>query len=330
MSPRLKTRLLTSAFLVAAASVLTLAGAQDYPTQFPNQGGIVNTRHNLSLRNASGDLFGGELSGMFYMDTYRNNYGEVCVYCHTPHGANSSVPVPLWNRNIPSTTYITYNQLNTSSLTQSVYQPGAASLTCLSCHDGQQAVDAIINMPGSGRYSTTINEAFLDSWTPSSGRDAPAHLTLNGTLKDRVMWVDGKPWPYQAYDSCLSCHSTDGELAGSGPDFKAFAIGTDLRNDHPVGVTFPAANGAGTDWKTPNASVARGAYTSAFFDENGNSRMDKSEIRLYDSGNGPLVECASCHDPHGVPSAGSGSRFNPTFLRKTNQNSTVCLTCHTK
>jgi hypothetical protein len=326
----MKTRIQISALLIAAASAITLTSAQDLPSQLPNHSSIINTRHNLTLRDASGTLFSSDWNYMVGMDWYRNNYAEVCVYCHTPHGANANVAAPLWNRNIPTTTYTTYSQLGTTSLTQTVYQPGAASLPCLSCHDGKQAVDAIINMPGSGRYSTTINEAFLDSWTPSSGRDAPSHMTLDGTLKDRVMWADGKPWPYKAYDSCLSCHSTDGELAGSGPDFKAAAIGTDLRDDHPVGVTFPAVNGAGTDWKTPNTSFTRAGFTTKFFDENGNAHLDKGEIRLYDSGNGALVECASCHDPHGVPSAGAGSKFNPTFLRKTNQNSAVCLTCHTK
>jgi cytochrome c553 len=36
------------------------------------------------------------------------------------------------------------------------------------------------------------------------------------------------------------------------------------------------------------------------------------------SGEGSEVECASCHDSHGVPSAGAGSRFNPSFLRVNN------------
>lgn len=58
--------------------------------------------------------------------------------------------------------------------------------------------------------------------------------------------------------------------------------------------------------------------------------MDKGDIRMYGVGTDSRVECASCHDPHGVPSAGPGSTFNPTFLRKPNIGSTVCLTCHTK
>jgi hypothetical protein len=35
-------------------------------------------------------------------------------------------------------------------------------------------------------------------------------------------------------------------------------------------------------------------------------------------------------DSHGVPSGGAGSKFNPTFLRKTNVASAVCLTGHNK
>jgi hypothetical protein len=309
------------AVLVGATVVTHLVLAQEY-TRFTNQGTIANTRHNMTQRSQDSPMLAN------LMDPYRNNYGEVCVYCHTPHSANASVPAPLWNRNFKATTYTTYDQLNTTTLTQTVYQPGAASLMCLSCHDGQQAVDAVLNMPGSGRYSATPNSAFLNTWdNPTGGLSARTHFRLNAVGPGVINSA-----------SCLICHQPvvyDQEgwvlgLSGSGQDFAAAAIGTDLRNDHPVGVTFPATNGAGSDWKTPNASVARGAYTSVFFDENGNSRMDKGEIRLYDSGNGPLVECASCHDPHGVPSAGAGSNFNPTFLRKTNQNSTVCLTCHSK
>jgi predicted CXXCH cytochrome family protein len=269
----------------------------DLPSKFSNQTSIANTRHNLTQRQATGGPSG------VNMDPYRNDFGQVCVYCHTPHGANTTVAAPLWNRSIPSTTYNVYSS---NSLTQTVSQPGSASLVCLSCHDGQQAVDAIMNMPGSGRYSTTPNTAFLNTWTNPSGLGPFVHLGLNQT-------------------ECLACHSAGAGVVGSSAaDFTIAAIGTDLRDDHPVGVTFPTTNGNGTDWKTPGGTVA----SSKFFDDNGNGRMDKGEIRLYDSGNGPSVECGSCHDPHGV--ASSGSLFNATFLRKTNSGSAVCLTCHSK
>jgi hypothetical protein len=312
---------LALAFAAAVTLMKTWAGG-DRPTEFTNQGSITNTRHNLSAASLA-PIWSG-------MGLARNQYFEVCVYCHTPHAANANVAAPLWNRNIASTTYTTYNQLNTSSLTQTVYQPGAASLTCLSCHDGQQAVDAIMNMPGSGGYSATPDTAFLDSWIPPG--DDPTnwggHMTLGDKRVDVTVWADGKPFTYQTYDnSCLSCHAPGTHTFAT--DFRAAAIGTDLRNDHPVGVTFPATTGTGTDWNTPASRIVNG-QTVKFFDDTANGRMDKNEIRLYDSGNGPSVECASCHDPHGVPSAGAGSKFFPTFMRKSNVGSALCLTCHSK
>jgi predicted CXXCH cytochrome family protein len=103
-----------------------------------------------------------------------------------------------------------------------------------------------------------------------------------------------------------------------------------LRNDHPVGVTFPTNSGPGTDFNKPEGRTG----TASFFDvagpNNTEGRMDKGEIRLYTTGNKLQVECASCHDPHGVPSGGSGSMFFPTFLRMSNDGSRLCLTCHTK
>lgn len=292
------------------ALLLALAGNPafadgDLTTKFSNQNSVGNTRHNLTQRQASG---GGPVGVI--MDPYRNDYGQICVYCHTPHNANAAVSAPLWNRNIPNTTYRTYDQVDTNTLTQTVYQPGAASLTCLSCHDGQQAVDAVMKMPGPGRYSATPDNAFLNTWRNPSGTGPFTHMRL-------------------AQGECLACHSSTAGFLGAGAtDFSVFVIGTDLTNDHPVGVTFPTSD-AGGDWKMPGGSKTTNGLVTKYFDENNNGRMDKGEIRLYDSGHGPSVECASCHDPHGVAPNGS-STFNPTFLRKSNTASAVCLTCHTK
>lgn len=298
--------------IISAAALLILGSGHAYadgdlPTKFSNQGSIGNTRHNLTQRQTSG----GGPSGV-NMDPYRNDYEEVCVYCHTPHGAATSVSLPLWNRTMKATTYTTYSQLGTTTLTQPVSQPGINSLSCLSCHDGQTAVDSIINMPGSGRYlasqEASQNDAFLNAWTNTRGPDAAVHGKLS-------------------LGECLSCHSPGGGFAGSGaPDFTVAVIGTDLRNDHPVGIRYPSTSGPGTDFNTP--AGVKG--TTRYFDSNANGTMDGGDVRLYDTGGSVKVECASCHDPHGVPSAGPGTVFKPTFLRVTNTGSTLCLTCHVK
>lgn len=281
---------------------------------FSNAGSIANTRHNLTQSTLSNSGSGGAGA----MLSVRNDYGEVCVYCHTPHAAESSGKAPLWNRMLRvGSGYTTYTTLNSSTMTQTVNAPGAASLTCLSCHDGTQATDAILNMPGSKGYNGEANptptNAQLSGWVPPGyGTKTTQHFKLKEGASG---------------GSCLSCHAPDTGYDAA-VDFTVFAIGTDLRNDHPVGVTFPAANGGTTDWKTPTGTRTVGSFTTKFFDENSNGRMDKGDIRLYDSGNGASVECASCHDPHGV--TGSGGSFNRTFLRKTNSASAVCLTCHAK
>lgn len=293
---------------------ISLAFAAPPPTKFSNQGSIANTRHNLTQSTMSGQ-------GAGFMDASRNNYGEVCVYCHTPHGANTTVAAPLWNRTMKATNYTTYNQLGTSSLTQTVTQPGAESLTCLSCHDGQTAIDSIVNMPGSGRYeasqATAQNTAFLDTWP---GGPAIYPNGGHGTLSN-------SPAALAEYGMCQSCHSMNGDQFDPNniPAFDVFNISTDLRNDHPVGITFPTGNAA-ADFKTPGGLKGSVKY----FDDNGNGKMDSADVRLYSDGGPAKVECASCHDPHGVPSAGPGSTFKPTFLRVSNTSSTLCLTCHSK
>jgi mono/diheme cytochrome c family protein len=281
----------------------------DLPSKFSNLGGIANTRHNLTQSTIG--------VGAVTMNQYRNSYGEVCVYCHTPHGANTQIDLPLWNRTFIDNSYKTYDTLRTNSLTQAVTAPGINSLACLSCHDGTLAVDTIINMPGSGNFDAMQEigqkDSFLnDNWDNAEGADASVHMSLSN-------------------GECLACHSADYDanpvaamLGGGATSFDLFVIGTDLTNDHPVGVSLPVKV-LGIDFNDPSQTKANDI---AFYDLDGDGRPDKDEIRYYNTGDGFEVECSSCHDPHGVPLSGAGSEFIPSFLRRANDNSDVCLTCH--
>lgn len=295
------------ALLVMGMSLLAQADT-DLPTFFLNRDSVVNTRHNMTQRQESG---GNTIS--ITMGPYRNDYGEVCVYCHTPHAGNTTTPAPLWNRTMKASFYANYNS---TTLDGTILTPGVNSLTCLSCHDGVTAIDSIINMPGSGRFlksqETIQNDDFLDTWDNAKGPDATQHLGL-------------KLGPGR---SCLECHSSFAGLVGTGAsDFIVFAIGTELFNDHPVGVPYrdpsiyPSVDYRAADKISKNMR---------FFDTDGDGRPDPDEIRFYDSGNGFRVECASCHDPHGVPAKGGGPLFNKTFMRVANDGSKLCLTCHLK
>lgn len=297
-------------------------------------GGIANTRHNLTMSYSS---FARR------MDEYRNDYYEICVYCHTPHGANSTAAAPLWNRTVISREYTLYNQADEnanepSGLNLTYTQPGPNSLTCLSCHDGATAIDSIINMPTqlngefragykkSQETARFTDNSFLNEWGGNKlGTGSPAdfpggtHIGLNTA----------------GGSSCMTCHNPGqvddggGGVPALGPDFSVFSIGDKyfqdadsgastgqsggyLADDHPIGVTYPTKFDGSVDYNEPDIKSGR----IAFFDLNGNAHADPNEIRLYDTGDGYEVECGSCHDPHGVKVSNSDSdNIVPSFLR---------------
>ncbi len=286
---------------------LSVASADGWraASKAPNHTTVANTGHNLTQRYSDMEAF---------MNAYRNDYNEVCVYCHTPHGASGQMgAIPLWNRTRPSDPYTLYAMPTTQG--QTMTDPGANSLTCLSCHDGTIAMDSVINMPGPGGYDPAQalddDMAFLDTWSGPGPTNGNHSVMFGSTITD-----------------CNRCHGTPAMFPANGmADFSAFFISTDLRNDHPIGVEYPTNLGAGVDFRIPTG-IQVGKLS--FFDTNGNGRSDTNEIRMYQTGEGYEVECASCHDPHGVPSAGSTSEFIPSFLRVSNAESALCLTCHTK
>lgn len=124
-------------------------------------------------------------------------------------------------------------------------------------------------------------------------------------------------------------------------------IGTDLQNDHPIGIqyagggfttTSPTTRAAGVgdpDFVAPQSAVI-GSSRVWWVDTAGGTggTRQKTDLLLYARGPGaggggytgqteaePFVECASCHDPH---------TSNATFLRIQNTASAVCLACHVK
>ncbi|MFQ5897603.1 MAG: cytochrome c3 family protein [Candidatus Methylomirabilia bacterium] len=146
-------RLLTSLLIFAAALVL-VAGAVEAWAQ-----GILDTKHNLAAgvgQSPTGDI---KTSGT----------SEVCVFCHTPHGADASVKAPLWNRAVNTTGYTMYSSQTFDATAEGV--PVGVSLACLSCHDGTIAFDALRNLPGPGGFSASPSKDGVTAWTFTNSPD---------------------------------------------------------------------------------------------------------------------------------------------------------------
>ena len=129
-----------------------------------------------------------------------------------------------------------------------------------------------------------------------------ASFTMYANLKVSRM-ATGQPG--ESSKLCLSCHdgttAVDSYGGSSGSRYVRGSanIGTDLRDDHPIGLVYP--------------SGAAGYNHPATFPAGG-VRLLRSE------GISNRVECSSCHDPHG---AGYES-----FLRAPMTGSALCLQCH--
>jgi len=107
--------------------------------------GIAGTAHDMSS-GGLGAAYGNDVEGL----------NRICIYCHTPHHANSTITdySPLWNHNYSTvTSYATYTDTTNGdvpTLAQGLLaftpgQPGSVSKLCLGCHDGSVAVAAYGN-----------------------------------------------------------------------------------------------------------------------------------------------------------------------------------------
>lgn len=270
-------------------------------------GGIVGSRHNL---------------GAFGMHVITATVGqttgttEVCVFCHTPH--HGGTHAPLWNKGVQSYTStpgnpggnISFTMYSSPTLIGAVDStPGAATLACLSCHDGVSTFDTLVNAPGKGNNGN------------------------NNTTKTNFTWTFSEmPGPASKADYMSSTRLN---------------IGTTLANDHPVSVVYTETTAASLRTKATTITginLAAGLTTT-----NNNITQNLWAVKGYLNAGatiqdllktGDKVECSSCHDPHFSNKSwdevdatwGGEAESDGMFLRRNggNTGSGVCRTCHNK
>ena len=224
---------------------------------------------------------------------------EVCVFCHTPHGSEASAQAPLWNKTLTTTDFSAnrYDGAQSTTIDGANITVGSVSLACLTCHDGSQAMDVMINAPGT---SDTLTAARFDATAFGTGIiDNTSQRNLGTDLSN---------------DHPVSIQYGGGGITSS----NLVTADTDFVNPQ-----YASINGNDAWW----VDVTGGTVNSVAVGGNGGTR-EKSDMILYTTGAQPYVECASCHDPH---NADTGLVVNQvSFLRIDNTGSTVCFACHTK
>jgi hypothetical protein len=262
------------------------------PAQAQRVSDVRQTRHNLSAAGPG--------------TTKAASESQVCVFCHTPHGATTvdqsgaGVRTPLWNRRIPAgSTYTPYTSasLDANVIQGQLDQPGGSSKLCLSCHDGTLAIG-------------NVN-------------------VLNGQPNATIPMVGTGPGGIMPPGAGVNTGFTRN-------------LGVDLRNDHPISVTFTAqlANRDGElRLLDGNQRFPSGSGSVIGVREPG----VRPQFPLEPTGvaNAGQVQCGSCHDPHlheTDPTKGPqkflrGQRFQEATPSPVGFNAAtdiLCTSCHDK
>lgn len=300
------TRKIRKFILVAAVAlcVFTLSSVISHA-------GVIDSKHNLSA--FSFDM----KSKAEYQTAYTFKTWQVCVFCHTPHGANSKIrpnmyivngttlsymnnspaqggpPMYLWNQALTNATgYTLYTSSTMSAFSNEIR---IYSLMCLSCHDGVGAMNVMSNppqlqdgddiapqdgYPDEGNETIPDNEDQMGDTAPSGVRDA--------NIGER----------YSSYGG-----SDDGI--------------TKLANDHPISIDYTPTH--------PDVTSSNPGLYSPSSGSIGGLRLFRNAF----TGQYSSLECSTCHDVHNQGDPDDPSSTFP-FLAKSNQNSGLCLTCHRK
>ncbi len=285
-------------FLFATLAFLTNTWAKE---------NIRNTKHNLSTTG----LYNIKTTGT----TSTTGTAEICVFCHTPHGANTAA-YPLWNRASSSATYVMYSGVNIDGTIATT--PQGVSLACLSCHDGTVAFDQLFNAPGSGGNNGGNSAGF----------------TFNN---DITKFDDGSYAPFPNLGpNLMNDHPISIEICKS------------TQTEHDSQFTEACTNG-----QTPSAA-SKGTGTGVLLIRRTDGSLPsdvRDAVRAYkNTAGGWNVECASCHNPHenssrflryqsaitggagtypaqvGYPTEGAEG-FTDVDR---NKGSLLCLSCHAK
>lgn len=281
-SKALKIKVLT--VILAAAAFVTLFGIRQGLTS------VVGGPHDLSQTGP----------GTFTFAT-----DQVCVFCHTPHGANinqsyyadpgdmtyNGTAAPqsgglinglyLWNRQAPERSFSIYTSA-TLEQPAGYGQPGLVSMLCLSCHDGIGAMNVLLNYPAGATFD---GNGYLFG---VGGRNQFGDFSVSDPFVGPLNIAEGQ---------------ADG---GSGTQGDPLT-GLDLTNDHPIGMVY-------TDIQALDAGL-RSTGDVLNFTQTLVDRLDITEGRL---------ECSTCHDAHVTNPDGN------KFLVLDNTNSYLCTRCHLK
>ncbi|HWR59747.1 MAG TPA: cytochrome c3 family protein [Thermodesulfovibrionales bacterium] len=147
--------------------------------------GVRGTKHDLSSSSSS------------LIKAKAGVTTEICVFCHTPHGAinPTGLGAPLWNHNLSTANYTVPDSSMPafSTMLSVVGQPDRGSRLCLSCHDGTVALGSLANTPGPGSKGSlemvqnTADIVYMPPGLTRLGTDISGHHPVSIAVNDALI-----------------------------------------------------------------------------------------------------------------------------------------------
>lgn len=209
--------------VLVLAALVTLVATSSFAV-------IANSKHDMTKSAATG--------GAGFTGTT-----ETCVFCHTPHAADTTVTIaPLWNRTNTAADGTIYQGLdidNTGADLTSINQTDAP--LCLSCHDGDVGT-SLVNSPNGvtivadAGYTMTTGATITDPAGKDLSNDHPIGMAITDNADVEIKLISDIETALGAntfYGGtkvmwCSSCHDVHGASNGAGTFLRISNANSDL------------------------------------------------------------------------------------------------------
>lgn len=243
----------------------------------------IGNRHNLSAigRQVGTSTLVPNTNTYRATGDFSSNPGgqQICIFCHTPHNANTAENAPLWNRSFSAETFQRYTGSATFRIKNlgvaNYAQPNGSSKLCLSCHDGVASMGDVLRggpitmtkdvIDGIASFNPSTNKmryghhpvSFVYATGFSSTPDTQSGTVIPGLPGDYVFpqaldgnhvvrlkdtGRDGRGWM-----QCTSCHDAHQNQSDDSDCYGGPCDATNIRKKAPFWVYHKAGNSASQD-----------------------------------------------------------------------------------
>ena len=288
---------------VAGLVWLVIAARADNPNS------IIYSKHNLSVSSPG--------------TVHAVTESDVCIFCHTPHGA-SATDGPLWNHKMSTAPYTPFTSPTLTALGVTIGQPTGSSRLCLSCHDGTIALGLVNSRPGGIDMNNPLPDASnlgtdLSADHPISfiydsalANNASAYPAAGGLVDPGILPPEVVLENKQILQ-CTTCHDPHNNQYGN------FLV---MKNDDPAKpsalcVTCHALPG----WTGSAHAVSSKPLPAALASQIASHKNGLQSKASMSASSVAHAACASCHTPNAARGKSGLMRFS---MPEKN-----CIDCHT-